>query len=226
MVSQRRRALADFALGSLLLLPLLTGCRGTRNLVDPVVEIQTSGGRELGVTTDYGIVFLGRTAQTGEISITAWFGDGPSIEPSTIEPIEGGLFTAETEIILPAVPILFIDPGPGADVAVIGRTEEGAWRSIVKLVEDPRVFGVLIELPEEMRGRDDQIGAGVFRYLGGDPESLQLLGLVSGRLRLSSDDGSVKEYATVVGPEVLWRLVTLRRHFPRRKPQVYRDDVL
>jgi hypothetical protein len=220
------RAAGAWAFLALLLIPLVCSCRGTRNLVDPIVQIQTSGGSELGVTTDYGIVFLGRTAQAGEIEITAWFGDGPSIEESIIEPITGGIFTAETEILLPAVPMLFDDPGPGADVAVIGRNEEGSWRAISRLVSDPRVYGLMIEMPEELRGRDDQIGAGVFRYMGDDdPDRLQLLGLVSGRLRLSTNDG-VKEYATVVGPQVLWRLVTLRRHFPRRRPMVYRDDVL
>lgn len=212
-----------------LLIPLLsllaTSCTGTRNLVDPVVQIHTGAGTELGVNTDYGIVFLGRTAQAGEIEVTAWFGDGPSIEESTIEPIEGGLYTAETQIVLPAVPLLFKDPGPGSDVLVKGRTEEGAWSAVVRTVSDPRVFGLMIELPEELRERDDQVGAGVFRYLGGDPNQLQLLGLVSGRLRLSTEDG-VKEYGTVVGPQVLWRLVTLRRHFPRRRPIIYRDDIL
>jgi hypothetical protein len=204
---------------------LLCGCRGTRNLVDPVVRIETSGGSELGVTTDYGIVFLGRTAQTGKIEVTAWFGDGPSIEASTIEPVGGDIFTAETEILLPAVPLLFVDPGPGEYVAVIGRTETGPWRAIVQLQSDPRVYGLLIEVPDELRGRDDQIGAGVFRYRDSSPERLQLLGLVSGRLQLETATGT-REYATVVGPQELWRLVTLRRHFPRRRPPVYRDDIL
>lgn len=216
---------ARTALLALLLVPLLGACRGTRGLVDPVVQIQTSGGSELGVTTDYGIVFLGRTAQTGEIEVTAWFGDGPSIEDSTIEPVSGDIYTAETEILLPAVPMLFIDPGPGEYVAVIGRTEQGPWRSIVKLQSDPRVYGLLIEVPDEMRGRDDQIGAGVFRYIDKEGHHLQLLGLVSGLLELETATGT-KEYATVVGPEELWRLVTLRRHYPRKRPPVYRDDVL
>ncbi len=213
------------ALLSLALLTTLAGCRGTRALVDPVVQIKTQGGTELGVTTDYGIVFLGRTAQAGEIEVTAWFGDGPSIEDSTIEPIDGGIFTAETEILLPAVPLLFIDPGPGADVAVIGRNEEGSWRAIATLRNDPRIYGLLIDVPEEMRGRDDQIGAGVFRYRNGNPEQLQLLGLVSGRVELQTREG-VREFATVVGPEELWRLVTLRRHYPRKRAPVYRDDIL
>jgi hypothetical protein len=210
---------------AVLLVFLLGACRGTRHAVDPVVEILTSGGRELGVTTDYGIVFLGRTAQAGEIEITAWYGDGPSVEPSTIEPLNGGLFTAETEILLPAVPLLWEEPPVGTWVAVQGRTAEGPWREDVRIVSDPRVSGMLIEMPAGLRGRDDQIGAGVFRYIDEDSDRLLLLGLVSGRLELSTVEGS-KSYATVVGPRDLWRLVTLQRHFPRRRPQVYRDDIL
>ena len=76
-----------------------------------------------------------------------------------------------------------------------------------------------------MRGRDDQIGAGVFRYRNGNPERLQLLGLVSGRIELQTKEG-VREFATVVGPEELSRLVTLRRHYPRKRAPVYRDDIL
>ncbi len=208
-----------------LLLLALASCRGTRSLVDPVVEVRTAGGTELGVSTDYGVVFLGRTSQAGPVEITAWFGDGPSIEDSTIEPIEDGIFTAEVEIELPSVPLLFVDPGPGEFVAVQGRTEQGSWREIVTIASDPRVFGLIIEMPEALRGRDDQIGAAVFRYIEDDRERLQLYGLVSGRLELDTAQGK-KEYATVMGPDQLWRLVTLRRHYPRRKPQVYRDDIL
>jgi hypothetical protein len=215
------------ALRPLLLLVLLTatGCRGTRALVDPVVQVRTQGGTELGVTTDYGVVFLGRTARSGPVEITAWFGDGPSVEPSLVEPISPDLCTADVEIELPAVPLLFVDPGPGEFVAVQGRTESGPWREVTTIASDPRVYGLILEMPEALRGRDDQIGAAVFRYIAEDRERLQLYGLVSGSIVIETDEGP-KEYATVVGPEQLWRLVTLPRHFPRRKPQVYRDDIL
>lgn len=208
-----------------LCLPLIASCYGTRNLVDPVVQIDTQGGRELGVTTDYGIVFLGRTAQAGDIDVTAWFGDGPSIEPSVIEPVGGTIYTAETEIALPAVPLLFREPAPGEYVALIGRDEEGQYREILQLRSDPRVLGLLLDVPARLAGRDDQVGAGVFRYIRDDEERLQLLGLVSGKLTLETADG-VQEYLTVVGPTELWRLVTHRRHYPKRRPFVYREDVL
>ncbi|MCB9915351.1 MAG: hypothetical protein H6828_09400 [Planctomycetes bacterium] len=210
---------------ALLGLALLTSCYGTRNLVDPVVQIDTVGGRELGVTTDYGVVFLGRTARAGEVEVTAWFGDGPSVEPSVIEPVGGTIYTAETEIALPAVPLLFDEPAPGEYVVVIGRDESGQWREVLELRSDPRVLGLLLDVPARLAGREDQIGAGVFRYIREDPERLQLLGLVSGRLTLETADGA-RDYLTVVGPRDLWRLVTHRRHYPKRKPRVYREDVL
>lgn len=202
-----------------------SACYGTRNVVDPVVQISSPGGEELGVTTDYGIVFLGRTVRAGDIEVTAWFGDGPSIEGSTVEPIGGGIYTAETEIVLPAVPLLFDEPQPGDLVAVIGRNELGQWREIVYVREDPRVYGLLLEIPGALRGRDDQIGAGVFKYIDNDPDRLQLVGLVSGKIELSTGGGT-EEYITVMGPQQLWRLVTHRRHYPRRRPFVYREDVL
>ena len=88
-------------------------CQGVRTLADPTLVMQTSGGSELGVSTDYGIVFLGRTARSGPVQVIAWFGDGPNIEKTVIEPVGGGVYTAETEIRLPHVEMSFEDPLPG-----------------------------------------------------------------------------------------------------------------
>jgi len=93
----KRRTIIS-GVGVLALAALATSCVGSRTLTDPTLEIRTPHGSELGVSTDYGVIFLGRTAQSGSVEITAWFGDGPSIESSVIEPIGGGLYTAETEI--------------------------------------------------------------------------------------------------------------------------------
>ena len=197
-------------------------CVGNRAVVDPVLQISTPGGSELGVATEFGVVFLGRTARSGAIEVTAWFGDGPSIEPTVIEPVGGGLYTAETEIRLPSVPMTFFQPHEGEILIIVGRTERGQWEKRVKVLSDPRVYGILLEVPLEIRARPDQIGAGVFSEREGDR---RLVGLVSGRLSIESADGDI-EYLTVMGPEDLWRLVTHRRDRLRFKPWVYRDDVM
>ena len=78
-----------FALTLLAALPLI-GCAGTRTLTDPVLRITTEGGAELGVATDHGVVFLGRSAARGGVGLEAVFGDGPSLERSVTEPVGGG----------------------------------------------------------------------------------------------------------------------------------------
>ncbi|MFT5052198.1 MAG: hypothetical protein ACI8QZ_003630 [Chlamydiales bacterium] len=202
-----------------------TGCAGHRNLADPTVVLQTQGGRELGVSTDYGVVFLGQTARSGYVEVQSWFGDGPSIEPSVIEPVGGGIFTAETEIRLPQVTMTFQEPAAGAKVRVLGRTVEGGWTAESTVRTDPRVYGILIDVPVELNGNPDQVGAGVYWVDPTDSYKQRLIGLVSGHITLSSSEGD-SNYLTVVGPQDLWRLVTHRRDLEKRRPWVYRDDIL
>jgi len=208
-----------------LLVPLLGSCAGVRTLADPTLVIQTRGGVELGAATDYGVVFLGSTAPAGEVEITAWYGDGPSIERSVIEPIDAGLYTAETEIRLPSVPLSFRDPRPGEKVLVRGRFPGGPWEEEVTVRAEQSVEGLLIDVPRIIRGHPDQIGAGVYVLPGGERAQMRLVGLVSGRLRLIRPQGE-REYLTVVGPRHLWRLVTHRRDLLRRRPWIYREDIL
>ena len=79
--------------------------------------------------------------------------------------------------------------------------------------------------PPEMRRRPDQIGAGLYVLPEGDREKLSLVGLVSGSVTLRTDQGE-RELLAVAGPQQLWRLVTHRRDVLRRRPWVYREDVL
>jgi len=211
-------SLAPLALAVSLASLTLVGCAGSRSLADPVVRITTEGGRELGVSTDYGVLFLGRTAARGPVAIEAHFGDGPSLERSITEPVGGGLFTALTEIELPAVPLSFTAPRAGEPLVVVGRNDDGLWERPTNVVLDERVFGLLVEAVGGALDHNDQVGAGVFRQI--DEYDRELVGLVSGKLTL---DG--RTYLAVVGPEVTWRLVAHRRDLLRRKPWVYREDV-
>lgn len=204
---------------------LSTACVGTRDLVDPVVRIHGPGGTELGVSTTYGLVFLGRTVTSGYVDVEAHFGDGPSIEATVVEPLGAGLYTAETEIRLPAVPMKFHSPRPGDELLVAGRTEAGPWEAIARVQSDERVYGILLDVPPPIRGRPDQVGAGVFWVNPFDEHDKRLLGLVTGIVEVRGEDGAT-EYLAVAGPEELWRLVTHRRDLLRRKRWVYREDIL
>jgi len=208
----------------MLAVSLLAACSTTRTLANPTLEVRTPQGVELGVSTEYGVVFLGRTARSGPVDLTAWFGDGPSVEVTVIEPLGGGLYTAETEIRLPTVPMTFRTPVPGQEVTVRGRRGREDWEEIVKVVSDPRVTGILIQIPGQLRDAPDQIGAGV--YVSEGEHEVLFVGLVSGRLRLIDADGRSADYLTVMGPDEMWRLVTFRREFQRKRNWVYREDIL
>lgn len=197
----------------------------SRNVQQPTLQIQSDHGMELGVSTEYGVLFLGRTVRSGEIEVTAWYGDGPSIEPSVVEPLGGGLYTAQTEIELPTTRLTFQPPEPGAWVTVIGRRDGEVWETEAKVLSDPRVDGILLRTPPLLRSEEEQIGAGVFVL---DPKGDRVLvGLVSGRLQLPHPDtGQPVSYLTVMGPNDTWRLVVHSRSIQRKKRFVYRDDVL
>lgn len=208
-------------LRALLPLLLLTACTGTRKAVDPILRVHTEGGTELGVSTTYGVVFLGATATSGAVDLEAWYGDGPSFESAVIEPLGGGLYTAEPEIRLPETRMRFTTPQPGEELLLIGRGAQEPWSAWSTVRSDERVHGLLLDVPEELERRKGQVGAGVFWVHPDDPVDRRLVGLVAGRVTL---DG--RQHLAVVGPEDLWRLVIYRRDHLRRKARVYREDIL
>ena len=221
MIALRPTAL----LASLTLLLLLPSCIGSRKGVDPTLRILSEQGDELGVSTMYGVVFLGRHTNAGPVEIEAMFGDGPSIESSVVDPLGGGLFTAETDIRLPSVPLTFKELKPGQRVLVKGRRGRKSWERWVKVRKDDRVLGILLDTISQLDGEPDQIGAGVYLKPTSKPGDLRLVGIVSGRITLESE-GNKRTYLTVEGPESLWRLVTFKRKDLKKRKWVYRDDVL
>lgn len=202
-----------------------SACVGTRKLADPTLSIRTPNGTELGVATDHGLVFLGRTATSGRAEVTAWYGDGPSIEPVVIEPVGGGLYTAETEIRLPWVSISFADPVPGQELLVVGRGQEGTWEEYVTVADEPRALGILTSIPNQLLRHDNQTGAGLYLTDPEDPVRRLLVGLVAGIVSFQTQAGT-REYLAVVGPQDLWRLVTHRHDEIKKRRWVYRDDIL
>lgn len=191
---------------------------------DPTVLVRTQGGDELGVSTDYGVLFLGRGAQSGQADLTAWFADGPSWEAGTIEDVGGGLYTTHAEILLACVPLSFELPPSGSPVVVRGRRGAQVWEETTEVATHPRVQGLLLRLTDRLRDmRDEEVGAGVFV---GPPEGRRLLGLVSGRLLLDTAEGS-REFVTVLGPDDLWRVVLQHKSGPTPpRRTVYREDLL
>ena len=168
----------------------LTACTGTRKLTDPVVAIMTDRGMELGVSTEFGVVFLGKTADRGPVIVEAYFGDGPSMEQSVIEPVGGGLYTADMEIRLPHVPISFDLPTDGETLEVMGRRGWDRWSTMTtcRIVEG--VEGVLVEIPEGFLDSVEQTGAGVYRPTGEFTKDLWASSLARSRSNATERAGS------------------------------------
>ena len=201
-----------------------TACRATPapGPVDSTVRMHTRGKGELGVSTDYGVVFLGRGARSGSVEFTVWYDDGPSREEGIIEPVGGGLFMTRAEIVLPIAQLTFVEPEPGSDVIVRGRDRSGPYEIEAEVAHNPRVEGLILRTDEKLdRLGADQTGAGVYVVSEG---AMALVGLVSGRLRVATEEGS-GEYLTVVGPRDLWRLVTHQRNLKRPQDRAQRGDI-
>jgi len=191
-----------------------------RQAMDPIVVVHGPAGDELAVSTDYGVVFLGRSARSGRVEFSTWFGDGPSLEEGVVQPVGGGLFATESEITIPTVPLAFSEPKAGTVVLVRGRRAGQPFEFEAALASDPRVKGVLLVPNAGLAALTDaELGTGVF--LAEEDRPLRLLGLISGKLEL---DG--QSYVTAVGPEDLWRLVVYRRNTDHPRRWVYREDLL
>jgi len=190
---------------------------------DPTLVVEGDGGVEAGVSTTHGVVFLGRTVEGGEVSFTAFFYDGPSREVGIVEPLGGGIFTTESPIVLPVVPICFDPPLPGDELTVMTRFGTQLEEFEVEVGHHPAIEGLCLIANDDLRELGPaQIGSGV--YVGGARER-ELVGLISGRVRLETADGA-REYFTVVGADDLWRLAAYQREVTRKRRWVYREDVL
>ena len=203
---------------------LAVSCQGTRPSPDATVRLLSRGGPELGVSTDYGIVFLGRGQQAGSVEFDTWFGDGPSRESGVIETLGDGLYVTEAEIRIPEVPLTFKVPGEGQQVEVIGRVGAERHHTVGTVTSHSDVSGLLLQMrPGTPRFDPSQVGAGVYVKRRG---RTYLVGLVSGCVGLPGPDGEPVEYVAVVGPERMWRVVTHGRNWGRGRHRVYREDIL
>lgn len=192
-----------------------------RYTYDPVVVVHAPAGDELGVSTDYGVVFLGRHVRTGRVEFTAWFGDGPAREEGLIERLTDELYLTKSEIQLAEVPLCLDLPAAGTPVIVRGRRGSTPYEIEAVLAADERVRGVLLSPSSELAALTDaDLGAGIFLVRDGKPR--ELIGLVTGHVEF----GDGRHYVCAVGPEELWRLAVQHRDNDRPRRTVYREDLL
>jgi len=100
------------------------------------IAYHLAGGPRLTAITGsvHGVVFLGRGATSGEAEVVGWFGDGPPIEPTLIEPLGPRPYSLGVEIELQKVPLGCELPPPGS---ILDRLEHGMRADRVRINGSP-----------------------------------------------------------------------------------------
>jgi len=207
----------------LLLAVLPAGCVH-RGRLHPVVEIQTEGGRELGVSTTDGILFLGATRREGRADAQLFFGDIPYQESGTILPAGGGLCRLDLEIRHPGVPISLAWPRPGEELLVLEIRDGRPRRHATRLASGGPALGEVYEFPSGLDPEAPPLGAGIFRE--GRRGELELVGLVKGSAILSAPGGDAPGIWLVpAGLGDLKEVLIARRPVQPDRELIHRPDL-
>jgi hypothetical protein len=202
-------------------LALLTSC--THGLLSsvplpsnerPVVRIETRGGVEYGVTTEDGILCLGRTATEGPCRLLYFLGETPLEEDGTIVPF-GGLYY-RVDMDLKHQQARFIERPLLPDDALVALVLEArAVREVgVRRTDAPDVEGPALEWP----GEDLPVGTGIFTR-DRRTDAYRFVGLVSGTLAMGDS-----RYVLFTGPDAMREALLAPRTFPKRYQVKYRPD--
>ncbi len=141
----------------------------------PVMRIETRGGTEMGVGTEAGILFLGRTSKEGPCRIHYWLGPTPLVEDGTVEPWAGVFFRATMDLKYPSARFLDRDLEPDEPLVAMYYSGNQVEEVALQRAREPGVQGDVVDWP----GRDLPAGTGVFVR---DDEGLALVGLIAGRI--------------------------------------------
>lgn len=183
----------------------------------PVVAIETIAGRELGVSTEDGVLFLGRSSSEGPAKVTYFLDRAPLVEAGMIRPFGASLMKVELDVDIPSVPIDFEMPRAGEELILMGIDDDSRWQVPVTVADDDRIQGSAVRVPASLKLAPRHIGAGVFRTQDGD---LRLIGMVKAMAEASTGE----RWYLLAGPNELRRaLLEPKDAVPTREIR-YRAD--
>ena len=113
----------------------------------PVARIETTGGVEFGATTREGILFLGRTAQSGPCRVLHLIGPSPSVEDGVIEHKGGVFYIADMDLKHQNIPILPRQLRPEDELVAMFLDGIEVKQMPVQLANDPDVQGDVLVWP-------------------------------------------------------------------------------
>lgn len=179
----------------------------------PIARIETRGGVEFGATTREGILFLGRTAQSGPCRVHYWLGPTLVVEDGYIESAGGTLYRARIDLQHQNVHLLPRDLTRADSIVAMLFSPGGVTEVPVQLAGQGQIDGEVLADP----GRSLPPGTGIFvRAPDGD---LLFAGLVSAELRLGS-----QRLIAFAGPNRLRETLLTPELFPMPPSPKHRPD--
>ncbi len=178
------------------------------------------GGRELGVSTTEGIIFLGSTGREGRAKVLLFYGDIPYVETGKIVPAGGGLYRIELDVTHQGVPISLQWPRAGEEFLMMGIKDGTVWKEYTRLANEKGIYGAVFEFPEGLDLDPSQAGAGIFRIEKNG--LLSLVGLVKGIAELEPK-GS--KWICAAGLQDLKECMIAKRKILPEKKVIHRPDM-
>lgn len=220
---RRPRVLAALALPTVL---SLSGCTAWlfsgENWVDrtrPVALVETTGGVELGATTEFGVLTLGRTATTGPCRVHYFLGPTPLVE--TGELLAASPVFTRADIDLKTQLVRAIDrPLTAADTLQVMWTADGERTHAVsvRLASATGMHGEALADP----GQALPTGATLLcRVFDG---SWQFAGLIAGTATVTGTPAADGKYYVIAGMDRVREMIAIPTRPPLDMDTKYRTD--
>ncbi|MBL9079571.1 MAG: hypothetical protein JNL08_18855 [Planctomycetes bacterium] len=206
---------------TILLLPALTSCSvwffSGEHYYDrsrPVALVETTGGVELGATTEFGVLTLGGTADEGPCRVRYFLGPTPMVDDGALLRLSPTFVRAEIDLKTQAVRCLDRSPTPRDELLAMWTAEGTAVETVaVRLAQRDRVHGDVLEHP----GRTLPPGAALFTTT--EEDGLLFVGLVAAEATL---DGA--RFYVFAGPDRLREMLAIPTRHPVDMVPKYRTD--
>lgn len=196
---------------------LVAGCYS-----DPLpsygVIVETASQRELGVSTRFGIVSVGAEQDSGQVRVTAFYGDGPATDSGLIEAVGDRLCRIRVEFPTPWCEISSVLPVPGEMLTLAGYSDQDElWSRDVRLAFETDSKGVLVVPPTDVPKEWILPGTALYRW---EVDRWRLVGLLVAEVERGS-----RRWLLAHGPIELARFVTADHQRQRPEVRPYRRDV-
>ncbi len=185
----------------------------------PVALVETTGGIELGATTEFGVLTLGRSAMTGPCRVHYFLGPTPLVETGELL-TTGSVFT-RADIDLKTQHLRALDRAiTAADDLLVMWTQDGqTTRSVtVRLAVGEGLHGDVLQDPGEVL----PTGATV---LCCGPDTWMFAGLIAGTATVSNAPTSGTYYVFAGVDRVREMLAIPSRHPIHVQPKYRTDDI-